>query len=567
MSLPYSQVCSIHDIGRLCQDMAMAGNESDVVDLAMIFLQQCMPGMDAMGIYLFDQEHAVHCQGRWPETSGRDLAQIMDRCIDNGAVAQALRHGHVSIELPDYVRVTIHVIATRGRDLGLSMAVQKDGDPLDTVHLDEIIATVLAMFAQSLDNLRMHNRSLSHGEQLQRAVDERSKELGHALQQSQAAERAKSIFLATMSHEIRTPMNGILGVLDLLSGGDKQTLPDDYPQLLQTAQASAQHLLVLLNDILDLAKIDAGRTLIRSTPFDLIDCVEGVVAGLMSHEKVCTGAVTLELVNKLSDNRWRQGDSLHLRQILFNLCGNALKFTDQGSVQVIVEDLKESDSGRNYVAIRVQDTGIGIPAEEVATLFDPFHQLDVHRQRGGTGLGLAISHRLCLLMGGELSVHSQQGEGSTFTCKISMPPSMRPAGSREEDTAAHVRAQFPGLRVLCAEDNPVNRLVVKRMLERLGCSVVLADDGEHAWQLYQQGSPDILITDIEMPALNGYELAERLRAYESAHDLPAIPVIALSAHSFVEHKLHADLSGFTTYLAKPVVMNTLAQALSESLKT
>jgi PAS domain S-box-containing protein len=400
-------------------------------------------------------------------------------------------------------------------------------------------------------------RHRSHLEQL---VDTRTAELSAAKSAAESANRAKSTFLANMSHELRTPMNGVMGMIELA----KRRM-DDAKGLdqLDKAKFSAQRLLELLNDILDISKIEAERMVLEDQLLQLASIIDNLTASL-EHKATDKG---LRLVIDISANLARQsllGDSLRLSQILFNLVGNAIKFTQQGQVTLRVRLAGETiDSVQ--VCFEVVDTGIGIDVETQSRLFQPFEQADnsMTRKYGGSGLGLAISKRLVEMMGGEIGVESISGQGSTFWFTVRLGKSgsdvVLPVPT---DTALTVEerlvATHMGTRILLAEDEPIAQEVARGMLEGIGLVVDLAEDGQQAFERAKQNIYALILMDMQMPRMNGVEATLAIRA------LPAYaqtPILAMTANAFDEDRQVCLDAGMNDHITKPVDPNRLYQAL------
>ncbi|MGR5062467.1 TMAO reductase system sensor histidine kinase/response regulator TorS [Photobacterium sp. DNB22_13_2] len=477
-------------------------------------------------------------------------ARVIRRINDYSKALMALARGDLEIRLP-----------TQGDDelaqMGRAIMVARDTayERHRLAQVESKIRSELQQHKNSLEQLVAERTS-----QLEKTNEKLNQEVyNHAKARSEAeqANRAKSAFLATMSHEIRTPMNGVLGTASLLADTG---LNDKQKEYLKVINRSGETLLDILNDVLDYSKIEAGHLDIRPANFSLHTLVKDVYSlfagrALSKHIRLVTD------IDDTVGEHW-VGDATRIRQVLANLVGNAIKFTEDGQVTVLVSASAHEPS---RLHIEVEDTGVGIPLHEQEMMFTAFHQSSEGRQAvGGTGLGLAISKRIIEAMGGEIGLSSSPGEGSCFWFTLTLE-----SGEQTESLSVEMGASLPAAKVLLVEDNPVNSLVAEGFLRRLGHQTLIAEDGHQARELYAENDFDIVLLDINLPDTDGVTLLGELKQLKAASDSEGegnnTPFVAFSAHVFNEEVEQYLAAGFAGFLPKPLVEHQLVDVLNTIL--
>jgi signal transduction histidine kinase/DNA-binding response OmpR family regulator len=445
-------------------------------------------------------------------------------------------------------------------------------EPIQVSRTDDEIEDLGDSFNRMIDELQRTNREINqHRDLLEERIRQRTEELENAMRTALAASQAKSDFLANMSHELRTPMNGLLGMLDVTLDS---ALEEEQRENLETAQRSAYSLLALLNDILDLSKIEAGRMMVEKIPFPLRTVLDDCVKSFQP--RAAQKKIALHFNIDAGAPKTVMGDPLRLRQIVTNLLSNAMKFTERGFVAVTVCTQPVEDSpGSKQISVQVRDTGTGIEKDKLDTIFEKFTQADgsITRKYGGTGLGLAITKRLVELQDGQVTVESEPGVGSTFTITVpyqvieaGAPDAGERAGEMPARAASHadLPARIP--RILVVEDNVVNQRVVLAILRKKNYKMELAADGREALNLLEASEPfDLVLMDIQMPVLDGLETTRLIRKEAR---WAALPILAMTAHAMTGDRERCLQAGMNGYISKPIqaahLIATIERALAEA---
>jgi signal transduction histidine kinase/CheY-like chemotaxis protein len=420
--------------------------------------------------------------------------------------------------------------------------VSRTNDEIE--YLGESFNRMIEALAASQEEIRQHQ------ELLEQRIRERTAQLARAMQAALAASQAKSEFLANMSHELRTPMNGLLGMVDLALDSP---LSSEQRDQLETAQRCAYSLLGLLNDILDLSKIEAGKMTLERIPFDL----RTTVADCVKAHQVKAAQKGISLRFEGGDTAMHVlGDPLRVRQIVSNLLSNAIKFTARGGVRVA---LHTTPGERLTARLEVADTGSGIAQEILPQMFEKFTQADtsITRKHGGTGLGLAIIKRLVEMHAGQIQVQSEVGKGSVFTVLLPFDPASSTAlDAPAAEVPAPASAERPNRRLLVVEDNPVNQKVVLAMLRKKNYTVEVANDGREAIRMLERADPlyHLVIMDVQMPHLDGIEATRMIRRNPRFQELP---IVAMTAHAMTGDREKCLEAGMNAYLSKPIQFKQL----------
>lgn len=409
-----------------------------------------------------------------------------------------------------------------------------------------------------------HNLDYSYWSNVRstRLLKRRAAELEAARKTAESADRAKSQFVAKVSHELRTPLNGLISTIDMLAQAND---PEKRAMYLDIMSKSADLLLQRINEILDFSRLQAGKLELESLPMDPAQPVRDAV--LLMQDAATAKGLLLETRIDDTSGVWVLGDSMRTTQVLLNFLSNAIKFTQHGTIVVELEQNKGPYSSV-HCRYAVRDSGIGIAAEAKKRIFKSFEQADgsTTRQYGGSGLGLAVSQDLVRKMGSSIDVESTPGEGSQFAFTVALPSTPIP---RPEP--APVRKRSPGtvaareLRVLVAEDNPVNQFVVKAIMEVLNCTCTIVADGKACVDQFTSDQFDVVFMDCEMPGMDGYEATRRIRAHEQTHGINEVPIIALTAHADDDNRVRTRQVGMSDFVTKPFTLEQISDALHRNL--
>ena len=411
-------------------------------------------------------------------------------------------------------------------------------------------------------NNELHLQTMKEMEVVNQKLKKAKNAATEALQTAENANKAKTDFLSNMSHDIRTPMNAIIGITSLIrhDAGNKAKVIEYADKI----DISSQHLLGIINDVLDMSKIEAGKTVFKYSDFSILDFVQEL--DTMFHSQIYEKKQTLTIIKENIQHEWVNGDQVHLMQIFSNLLSNAIKYTQEGGkIQFLVEECETKSSVYAKYRFLVSDNGMGMSADFKETIFDPFTRAEssVTNKIQGTGLGMAITRNLVEAMGGTIDVESEPGQGSCFEVLIDLKIAENRTvalAAQEDERDGNI---LQGMRFLCAEDNELNAEILTELLKIEGAECTICENGEEILKAFEQSAPgdyDMILMDIQMPVMNGYEATKEIR--RSSHELAkTIPIIAMTANAFSEDIQHSLAAGMNAHVSKPVEMKVLEKTI------
>ncbi len=570
MTKMYSQLIdALHTIATPDDVLLQFDGEPDtamILDAVWLRIRKIM-SLNEMGFLLLDDDgldfNLIYCQ---PEKAFNHINRISNTAINEGTFAWALNQNRAVVLHGDEAHLSrlFHVVAIRGKVIGMFVATfDFDTDSINETTLG-LLSIILLNCANTIEASALNMKVREQNEALETKIEERTRQLAIEKTRAEAASIAKSNFLATMSHEIRTPMNGVLGMAQAMATTE---LTEEQQLYVNTIIDSGNSLLVVINDILDFSKIEAGKMELENVPFNLNKITTDIVSLFRSK----ASEKNIQLIYNIEESCPTDllGDSLRIKQVLQNLISNAIKFTEQGSIKITISGSAVNNNSASLM-VRISDTGIGIDSDAQEKLFSDFTQVDssTTRKFGGTGLGLAICKQLITLMQGEIGVNSLPGQGATFwfTLNLNLNTNIQTTEPHDKPILPNQLTPLTG-SILLVEDNLVNQLVAKALLEKFGLIPDIATDGLQAVQKVSTNTYDLILMDCQMPVLDGFEATRQIRKNEIENKKNQhIPIVALTANAHNKDRERCLAVGMDDYLPKPIVKDDLYNLLAQYLK-
>jgi two-component system, sensor histidine kinase len=535
-----------------------AGSVPSIMRIARQHISQVIP-FDIAGFLLVNlEDQTFTLQDCWPLDDRSLLMNLVDFETDQGTFSMALQKNLLVVapRAPGQPEILLHTLCTRSRLMGMFIAVIPSQGWKERDLSLKMLELIFQKTAYAVENALLYHEIREHTSFLENQIKCRTEEYQAMAQSAREALQLKTEYFASMSHEIRTQMNGVVGFISLLT---ETALSEEQGEYVQVIQQSSDGLLRLINDILDLSKMESGHLDFDIKAFDFRSCLEDCGRAMRAKIEEKKLHFILEVADDLPQKVW--GDQGRIRQVVLNLLTNAIKFTSVGSVRVAAKVLSHGNL-RYCLQVEVQDTGVGISPQKVSRLFQPFSQGDrsTRSQYGGTGLGLVISDRIVKAMGGEITVVSQPGEGATFIAKFYLNDASVEVATKGNGAVQQNDEAKRDLKILVVEDDPINRDIAVRMLARLGYSSEAVVNGELALQACQVKGYDLLFMDIDMPVMNGVEATRAVRSSPLIKCQPWI--VALTANVLEGSREKFIAVGMDDYLAKPILLADLQRILN-----